>query len=66
LISKGFSSNITGLRAALEARDARDASRRVSPCVAAPDAQLLDNSELSIEESVQQVLQWWQQRGPFA
>jgi len=25
----------------------------------------LDNSEFSIEASVQQVLSWWQQRRPF-
>jgi 3-phosphoshikimate 1-carboxyvinyltransferase len=32
---------------------------------AAEDALLLDNSNLSIEASVLQVLDWWQQRRPF-
>jgi len=65
LISKGIPANIADLAADLEARDARDRNRPVSPAKPAQDALLLDNSELSIEDSVQQVLAWWQQRGPF-
>ena len=65
LISKGIPANIDSLRADLEARDARDQNRSVSPCKPAVDALLLDNSDLGIKESVQQVLAWWQQRGPF-
>ena len=65
LISKGIAANIDGLRADLEARDARDRHRSVSPLKPAEDALLLDNSHLSIEASVQQVLAWWQQRSPF-
>ncbi|MDE2082998.1 MAG: bifunctional 3-phosphoshikimate 1-carboxyvinyltransferase/cytidylate kinase [Burkholderiales bacterium] len=65
LISKGISANIDSLRADLEARDARDANRSVAPCRPAEDALLLDNSALGIEQSVQQVLDWWEQRRPF-
>ncbi len=65
LISKGIPANIDSLRADLEARDARDQNRSVSPCKPAEDALLLDNSNLGIEASVQQVLAWWRQRGPF-
>jgi 3-phosphoshikimate 1-carboxyvinyltransferase len=65
LISKGIPANIDALRADLEARDARDANRAVAPCKPAEDALLLDNSDLGIEASVQQVLSWWQQRRPF-
>ncbi len=65
LISKGIPSNIADLRADLEARDARDKNRSVAPLKPAEDALLLDNSELSIEASVRQVLDWWQQRRPF-
>jgi 3-phosphoshikimate 1-carboxyvinyltransferase len=65
LISKGFSANILALRADLEARDARDSTRAVAPLKPAEDAQLLDNSELTIEQSVQQVLEMWEQRRPF-
>jgi len=66
LISKGISSNIDSLRADLEARDARDKSRSVSPLKPAEDALLLDNSHMNIEESVDQVLAWWAERSPFA
>ena len=65
LISKGIPANIDSLRADLEARDARDKNRSVSPLLPAQDALLLDNSDLSIEDSVTQVLTWWQQRRPF-
>jgi 3-phosphoshikimate 1-carboxyvinyltransferase len=49
----------------LEARDERDKNRSASPLAPAQDAQLLDNSALTIEASVDQVLDWWQQRRPF-
>jgi 3-phosphoshikimate 1-carboxyvinyltransferase len=65
LISKGISANIKGLREDLEARDERDKNRSASPLAPAQDAQLLDNSALTIEASVDQVLDWWQQRRPF-
>lgn len=65
LISKGISANIESLREDLEARDERDKNRSASPLTPAQDAQLLDNSALTIEASVAQVLDWWQQRRPF-
>jgi 3-phosphoshikimate 1-carboxyvinyltransferase len=65
LISKGISTTIDSLRADLEARDARDSSRAVAPLKPARDALLLDNSSQSVEESVAQVLQWWESRQPF-
>ena len=65
LISKGISATLPSLRADLEARDARDSSRAVAPLKAAPDALLLDNSDLTVEESVKQVLTWWQSKQPF-
>jgi 3-phosphoshikimate 1-carboxyvinyltransferase len=65
LISKGFSANINSLRADLEARDARDMSRSVAPLKPAKDALQLDNSSLTIEASVEQVMVWWQSRQVF-
>jgi len=62
LISKGISANIDTLRADLEARDARDQSRSAAPLVPAKDALQLDNSNLTIEGSVSQVLTWWSGR----
>jgi 3-phosphoshikimate 1-carboxyvinyltransferase len=65
LISKGISTTLDSLRADLEARDARDSSRSVAPLKPAADALSLDNSALTIEESVQTVLRWWEDRQPF-
>jgi 3-phosphoshikimate 1-carboxyvinyltransferase len=66
LISKGFQAKIADLRADLEARDARDTSRSVAPLKPAQDAMLLDNSDLGIEQSVVQVLDWWQSKQDFS
>jgi 3-phosphoshikimate 1-carboxyvinyltransferase len=65
LISKGIPATLPSLRADLEARDARDTSRTVAPLKPAEDARLLDNSDLSVEKSVEQVLDWWQGKQPF-
>jgi 3-phosphoshikimate 1-carboxyvinyltransferase len=65
LISKGNPTTIDVLRADLEARDARDSSRAVAPLKPAQDALLLDNSSQSIEQSVAQVLRWWEEKQPF-
>ncbi|MCW8200452.1 bifunctional 3-phosphoshikimate 1-carboxyvinyltransferase/cytidylate kinase [Verminephrobacter aporrectodeae subsp. tuberculatae] len=66
LISKGFSASIGDLCAALQARDARDGSRSVAPLTPAQDALVLDNSDLTIDETVARVLAEWQARQPFA
>jgi len=65
LISKGISTTLPSLRADLEARDARDSSRTVAPLRSAEDAQLLDNSDMTVEKSVDLVLDWWQSKQPF-
>ena len=65
LISKGIPANISTLRADLEARDERDQNRSVAPLKPAEDALLLDNSDLTVESSMDKVLEAWQQRRPF-
>lgn len=65
LISKGISATIAGIQQDLEARDARDMSRQSAPLKPADDARPLDNSALSIDQSVEQVLSWWQGIRPF-
>jgi cytidylate kinase len=59
LIEKGFSSNITGLLEVLRERDERDANRAVSPLKAAQDAVVIDSTDLSIEQTIEQVLGAW-------
>ena len=65
LISKGNSATLLEIQQALNDRDARDVSRQTSPLRPADDALLLDNSDLSIEKSVAQVVSWWQSTRPF-
>ena len=65
LQARGVSVTLEGLCADLQERDARDQARATAPLKPAPDALPLDNSRLSIEQSVEQVLAWWQARQPF-
>jgi 3-phosphoshikimate 1-carboxyvinyltransferase len=65
LISKGNSAILKDIQQDLEARDKRDTSRSTAPLKPADNAKLLDNSELSVEKSVVQVLDWWQGTRPF-
>ncbi len=66
LISKGIAANIDSLLADLKARDLRDTSRTHAPLKPAEDALELDNSGMDIEQSVQQVLTWWQGKTAFS
>ena len=65
LISKDNSPTIETVQRELEARDARDMSRQHAPLKPDENAKLLDNSDLSIEKSVDQVMLWWQGSRPF-
>jgi cytidylate kinase len=53
LRSKGEDVDEATVRADLEARDARDSARTVAPLTAAPDAYLLDTSNLAIDSAFQ-------------
>ena len=65
LISKGNAATIAAIQQALEARDARDMSRQAAPLKPAENARLLDNSDLTVEKSLEQVIGWWQGTRPF-
>jgi len=58
LIEKGFSANLADLLADLQQRDARDSQRSVAPLRQEADAKLLDTTHLTIEQAVNQVLDW--------
>lgn len=62
LIDKGFPANIATLSQELRARDQRDSERTASPLKPAEDAYQLDSSELTIDEVVAQVLDWYAKR----
>jgi len=56
LKEKGFDVNLPRLSAEVAARDRRDAERAVAPLRPAPDARVVDSTELSIDEVVEVVL----------
>ena len=56
LLAKGMPASFDDVLREMEERDRNDRERDVAPAVAAADAVLLDNSEMSIEENVQAVL----------
>ena len=58
LIEKGFSANLPDLLLDLQQRDARDSQRSVAPLRQEADARLLDTTDLTIEQAVNQVLAW--------
>ena len=59
LIEKGFSANLPDLLADLQQRDARDSQRSVAPLRQETDARLLETTQLTIEQAVKQVLDWY-------
>ena len=56
LAEKGIDAKYEDVLREMEQRDKNDREREIAPAVAAPDALLLDNSEMSIEQNVQAVL----------
>lgn len=66
LIAKGESVNISQILQDIEQRDARDRARTVAPLQQLPDAKLLDTTQMTIEQAVQQVLDWWREADPAA
>jgi cytidylate kinase len=59
LIEKGFSANMEDLLMDLQARDDRDTNRAIAPLVPAEGAHVLDTSNMTADEAVEQVLQWY-------
>ena len=65
LISKGISATLGAIEQDLEARDLRDSSRQSAPLKPAQDAKPLDNSELTIEQSIAVLIDWWRGNRPL-
>lgn len=59
LIDKGISANLEDLLADMRERDARDIERAVAPLLPAQDAHVVDSSTLTIEQTVQSILDLW-------
>lgn len=59
LIEKGIPANIESLLQDLRERDARDSNRAIAPLKPADGAHLLDTSNMSADEAVERVLDWY-------
>ncbi|MDR0479352.1 MAG: bifunctional 3-phosphoshikimate 1-carboxyvinyltransferase/cytidylate kinase [Burkholderiaceae bacterium] len=66
LAQQDISVTLNTLLAELQGRDERDRTRAAAPLKPALDALPLDNSDLTIVQSVDRVLTWWQARQPFS
>jgi cytidylate kinase len=63
LKEKGFDVNLRDLSEEVAARDRRDAERAVAPLRPAPDACVIDSTELRIDQVVERVLEELRRRG---
>jgi len=63
LSDKGISANLTSLLEDMRSRDQRDRDRATAPLVAAPGAITIDSSSLTIDETVNEVLDLWSGQG---
>lgn len=64
LKEKGMYVKIQDVIEELQRRDMRDSSRPVAPLRHYPDAKLLDTTQLSIEQAVSQVIDWYREVSP--
>lgn len=58
LLEKGFTAKIDQLIAEIRERDERDTNRSVAPLVPAEDALFIDSTKLSIDDVVEQILEF--------
>jgi 3-phosphoshikimate 1-carboxyvinyltransferase len=66
LIERQQPAILEDLLRAIEVRDHQDTHRIHAPLKPAQDACLLDNSALTVKDSVNAVMDWWQAKQPFS
>lgn len=64
LIDKGLDANLATLLRDIKQRDARDTNRSVAPLQKSVDAQVLDTTNLTIDEGVAKVVRWFRKARP--
>ena len=57
LLARGKDVTLAEVYSEMVTRDKNDSSRAIAPCVPAPDALLLDNSDLTFEQTVERVIE---------
>lgn len=62
LKEKGIPSNITDLVVDLKERDRRDMERSTAPLKPAEGALILDSSDLTLQQTIDQVLEWYRRQ----
>lgn len=63
LQEKGMPADYESVLREMRERDGNDRNRAVAPAVAAPDAVLLDNSDLSVEETADEIIRLCREKG---
>ena len=63
LKGKGIDVSLRDLSWDIAQRDARDASRSIAPLRPAPDARMIDSTDLMPEEVIARILQWLEAAG---
>ncbi len=61
LIDKGLDANLPTLLRDIKQRDARDSNRSVAPLQKSVDAQVLDTTDLTIDEGVDKIVRWFRE-----
>lgn len=61
LLKKGMPADYDEIFSGIAQRDFRDSNRSISPLHHAADTRLLDTTDLSIEQAIHMVLQWWEE-----
>ena len=64
LIDKGLDANLATLLRDIKQRDASDSNRSVAPLQKSVDAQVLDTTNLTIDEGVDNVVRWFREARP--
>lgn len=61
LIAKGFSANISTLTQDLRERDERDTQRADAPLTVVSGARILDTTQMTVDQAVNQVIDWYKE-----
>ena len=56
LVAKGVETTYEAVLEEMNIRDKNDSTREVAPCVQAPDAILIDNSDITLEETAEKII----------